>query len=460
MRPTWATCSSNLDYIATTAQKSGRSEKFLAIHFEGDQSEECRHIGVADVLVVTLCRLLSISAQFSCGFHCASIYPAAGSSLLCIMQEHKIGIKPVAFKGSSPPAVYAIEPVGSSIPRFPTTRYYGSKRKLLPWIFDCLRLLKFDTVLDAFGGTGSVSQLFRAMRKQVIYHDAFNFNTHVAGTLLTEDATITIGQLHSILDSVRPYKGTVARNFENVFFLPSEDEWIDGFATLVAEMVMSEADRALLYYLLYQSCLMKRPFNLFHRSNLAIRTAGGVTRSFGNATTWEKSFGEHMLRGLAELLSYRRDRLLPAVILPAGDVSLLKPGYDLVYLDPPYVASDERRNRDNYWRRYHFLEGLSMYSKWSELIDPASTIGMMPEPTHFNDWSRKKHFKEKLFDLIDCHKSSTVVLSYVKAAYPDDATILEFFESRFAKVTVHSTEHNHALSASRKREMLYIGVPK
>ncbi|MBX4894596.1 DNA adenine methylase [Rhizobium bangladeshense] len=376
------------------------------------------------------------------------------------MQEQQLKPKVISSTTLSTPQLYAIEPVASSISTFPTTRYYGSKRKLLPWVFDSVRLLEFDTVLDAFGGTGSVSQLFRAMRKRVFYHDAFHFNTHVARTLLTEDATINVERLNAILDAVRPIKGTIAQNFENIFFLPSEDEWIDGFATLIGEMTISDADQSLLLYLLYQSCLKKRPFNLFHRPNLAIRTASGVNRSFGNATTWERSFREHMLQGLAELLTYRRDRLPPATVLPAGDVSLLEPGYDLVYLDPPYVAADERRNRDNYWRRYHFLEGLSKYPEWSNLIEPGSNIGMMPEPTHFTDWSRKKHFKEKLFDLIDRNKNSTVVLSYVKAAYPDDASIREFFESRFANVTVHSTEHSHALSGSKRRELLYIGVPK
>ncbi|NTG76134.1 adenine methyltransferase [Agrobacterium rhizogenes] len=371
-------------------------------------------------------------------------------------------MKPENISSNTGPApqVYTIEPVATSISRFPTTRYYGSKRKLLPWVFDSLKLLEFDTVLDAFGGTGSVSQLFRAMRKRVSYHDAFQFNAHVAGTLLTEDATITVDRLDAILDGVRPIRGTIAKNFENIFFLPSEDEWIDGFVTVISEMTMSDANRSLLFYLLYQSCLKKRPFNLFHRPNLAIRTKCDVNRSFGNATTWEKSFREHMTQGLGELLSYRRERLPPAIVLPPSDVSLLEPGYDLVYLDPPYVSANERRNRDNYWRRYHFLEGLSKYSEWPNLIEPGSNIGMMREPTHFTDWSRKKLFKEKLFDLIDRHKNSTVVLSYVKAAYPDDVSIREFFESRFVKVTVHSTEHSHALSGSKRRELLYIGVPK
>jgi len=376
------------------------------------------------------------------------------------MQQAKLKSEVIRSDTRQAPQVITIEPVANSISKFPTTRYYGSKRKLLPWVFDSLKLLEFETVLDAFGGTGSVSQLFRAMRKRVFYHDAFQFNAHVATTLLTEDATLTADRLGSILDAVQPLEGTVAKNFQNIFFLPSEDRWIDGFATLLDGLEASDADRSLLSYLLYQACLKKRPFNLFHRPNLAIRTKSDVDRSFGNATTWEKSFREHILQGFGELQAYRRERLPAATILPPGDVSSLKSGYDLVYLDPPYVAADEKRNRDNYWRRYHFLEGLSRYSEWADLIEPKSTIGIMREPAHFTDWSRKKFFKEKLFDLIDKHKASTVVLSYVKAAYPDDISIREFFESRFAKVTVHSTEHSHALSGSKRRELLFIGVPK
>lgn len=376
------------------------------------------------------------------------------------MQEPKFRPQVISPDTDHPSRLYAIEPVANSILRFPSTRYYGSKRKLLSWVFDSIKLLEFNTVLDAFGGTGSVSQLFRSMKKQVSYHDAFQFNVDVASTLLTEDAAITAKILDDILDAVRPVTGTVSKNFHNVFFLPDENEWIDGFSILLGEVKASDPDRSLLRYLLYQSCLKKRPFNLFHRPNLAIRTNKEVPRSFGNSTTWEKSFREHMVQGLNELLAYKRDRLPSARILPPGDVSALDTGYDLVYLDPPYVSADERRNRDNYWRRYHFLEGLSKYPEWPSLIDQDSTIRMMREPAHFTDWSRKKFFKEKLFSLIDTHKRSTVALSYVKAAYPDDISIQEFFESRFARVTVHSTEHTHALSGSKKRELLFIGVPK
>lgn len=49
----------------------------------------------------------------------------------------------------------------------PTTRYQGSKRKILPWIYECIKDIEFNTVLDAFGGSGMVSCLFKRMGKIV-----------------------------------------------------------------------------------------------------------------------------------------------------------------------------------------------------------------------------------------------------------------------------------------------------
>lgn len=355
--------------------------------------------------------------------------------------------------------LYSIAPVREKIERFPTTRYYGSKRKLLPWLFDSLKLLNFQTVLDGFGGTGSVSMLFRAMRKDVVYHDAFRFNADIATATLTNFDLIEGDKLDQFLSEIAPSEGHVSTVFNGVFFTDAENQWIDGFMKRIGTSAFDKESKAVLMYLLYQACLKKRPFNLFHRSNLSIRTNSTVKRSFGNATTWERSFVHHMSEGYQELKHMRDERLVSAKVLPSGDVSDLPTGYDLVYLDPPYVSSSERANRDNYWLRYHFLEGLSDYDRWLPRIVPSSKVRQMEEPLHFTEWSKRKTFKEKLFSLIEKHRSSIVVLSYVKSAYPDDVEIREFFEATFSHVSVHSTEHSHALSASKKRELLFVGVP-
>ena len=67
---------------------------------------------------------------------------------------------------------------------FPSTRYQGSKRKIIPWLWDCFRELDFSSVLDVFGGTGSVSYLFKKMGKEVTYNDILLFNHEIGLALI------------------------------------------------------------------------------------------------------------------------------------------------------------------------------------------------------------------------------------------------------------------------------------
>ncbi|MCG2693424.1 DNA adenine methylase [Candidatus Parcubacteria bacterium] len=47
----------------------------------------------------------------------------------------------------------------------PSTRYQGSKYKIIKWIDYYTKDLKFDSVLDAFGGTGCVGYMFKKKRE-------------------------------------------------------------------------------------------------------------------------------------------------------------------------------------------------------------------------------------------------------------------------------------------------------
>ena len=60
--------------------------------------------------------------------------------------------------------------IEGKISDIPKTRYYGSKRKLLTWLYDTVKGFEFDTVLDVFGGTASVSRLFQEMRKDCLLY--------------------------------------------------------------------------------------------------------------------------------------------------------------------------------------------------------------------------------------------------------------------------------------------------
>lgn len=356
--------------------------------------------------------------------------------------------------------LHAISPNPTLIDAFPKTRYYGSKRRVLSWLYSELDTIDFTSVLDAFGGTACVSQLFRLMQKKVTYHDAFRFNLDVARTLLSDTLALSPGSLSLYLDSVRPCTGVVARNFKNVFFLHQENLWIDGFMEGLASSCLNGNQISLLRYLLYQACLKKRPFNIFHRANLALRTNASVNRSFGNSTTWERSFQEHIALAYNDLVASRFCSEHDVSIISPSCASTIDGNYDLVYIDPPYVSRKESYNRDDYWRRYHFLEGLSIYDNWEAQLDSYSDIKMMPTPKHFVAWSRKATFREQLFQFIKLHRKSIVVLSYVDNGYPSCDEIQSFLDDTFGKVLVKYLNLNHALSRERRKECLWIGFPR
>lgn len=356
--------------------------------------------------------------------------------------------------------LHSINPVPELIQRFPSTRYYGSKKKLLPWIFDNIKSLKFRTVLDGFGGTGSVSLLFKAMGKDVTYHDGFQFNRHVAQTVLRDKIAVDAETFKQFVNHVNPRKGFIYRQFKGLYYTDDENCWLDGFSNKLLLSGLSKPQVSLYLYTLFQACLKKRPFNLFHRANLNLRLNKKVSRTFGNKTTWERSFEELMVQSYQELSSSIFNGISSTNISNSSSVTRLSGDYDLVYLDPPYVSLSEKNNHDDYWRRYHFLEGLCCYIEWPYMIDHNSRLKEMYQPKHFSDWSRKSTFKKKLFGLIEKHKKSTVVLSYVSGAFPDEGELIEYFESCFPITSFHSKDHSHALCKSRKRELLFIGRHK
>lgn len=61
--------------------------------------------------------------------------------------------------------------VEAAPPPLPSTRYQGSKAKLMPWMWEHLKRLDFTTALDAFGGSGVVSYWLKRQGKQVTYND-------------------------------------------------------------------------------------------------------------------------------------------------------------------------------------------------------------------------------------------------------------------------------------------------
>lgn len=359
------------------------------------------------------------------------------------------------YLGSQADIPFLLDDVTSLIHHFPKTRYYGSKRRLLDWIYQALKDIPFNTVLDGFGGTASVSLLFKMMGKEVTFHDGLLCNTISAYALLADELPFSdIREAHIFIDKITPHRGFISKTFAGMYYTDKENNWLDGAATAIHN-IEDPAMRSVYLYCLYQACLKKRPFNLFHRANLNLRLNRHVPRSFGNFVTWETPFPNLMKVALPDVVGAVKPSLKSANILPYGDISRLNAGYDLVYLDPPYVSGT--RSAEDYLRRYHFLEGLSSYANWENEVDSTSTIKALKTRPYMSEWQSKQKFRERLFDLIHTNRQSIVVLSYLDGAYPSKADITNHFRKTFQCVRVLTKDFSHAMAKGKKVELLFIG---
>jgi adenine-specific DNA methylase len=338
--------------------------------------------------------------------------------------------------------------------RFVSTRYQGSKQRSFDLFERALRPLCFESAVDLFGGTGAVSWLFKSWGKRVHFNDCLRWCAEV-GTALVENAATRLDVVRAkellVAREGRRYDDFVARTFGGRFFLPEEDRFID----VVAQNVAAEPDRytrALGFYSLFQACLKKRPFNLFHRANLAVRLRD-VPRSFGNKATWESPFERVFLEALAEANDAVFDNgqnntvsCLDALACPLEA--------DLVYLDPPYVRRDGAAF--DYLDGYHFLEGLVEYDRWGERID--RRYKHLPFARRPSPFSSGAALHEALREIVARAKSARyVIVSYRDDGIPSIEQIEQMLRGEGRSVARFSRSVRYALSHRKGAEVVLVG---
>ena len=339
---------------------------------------------------------------------------------------------------------------------FPSTRYQGSKRKLLPALHRLFSDLPGDSCLDAFGGTGSVTHLLRSMGREVTYNDVLYGNEIIARALFSY-ATLSL-QREDIADLFERHPGRQYRShfqdvYQGIYYLDDENKQLDYAATNIRYLDQQAADEAC--YMLFQSMLSKRPYNLFHRANLNLRTRA-VRRSFGNKVTWDRSFSDHMLKFYRELERYRRNARGPAVHIERSSIFSLSGSWDLVYLDPPY-ARQQRQGPDNYFNYYHLLDAFVQYDCLPDRVchEYVHKPSYQPQQSWVPDGDVLEGFR-KLFEQF---YPATIVLSYRSDGFPSPEQLQELARRYYACVSVQDlSSYRYVLSSknSTTKEIVLI----
>jgi adenine-specific DNA methylase len=338
---------------------------------------------------------------------------------------------------------------------FPSTRFVGSKVKLADWIWSCLEAETFESTLEAFGGTGIFSFLAKQKGKEACFNDILAYNHNVGLALIeNSDTRISDDELRECLNNRKKhhYQNFIQTTFSDIYFTQEENEWLDMIVQNI-DLVNDKYKRAILFSALGQACLIKRPFNLFHRKNLYLRL-NDVKRSFNNKKNWDTRFEIYLQRFVDEynkaVFSNGKNNISLGL-----DVFELSDNYDAVYLDPPYMSG----HGVNYLELYHFLEGIVDYSSWDQKVNYSNKNRCMKQIKQISAWSRKSQITELLDKVIRKFSGSRLILSYRNDGYPSEDKLSELFKEHTGKKPrIFSIPYKYALSGKNVNELLFVSA--
>jgi DNA adenine methylase/adenine-specific DNA-methyltransferase len=327
----------------------------------------------------------------------------------------------------------------------------GSKYRLLPWIHEVLRSAgEFETALDAFSGSGCVGYLLKAMGKTVTANDALNFCATIGtATIENPNSTVSDKDLEFLLSYDPRHRRYIEQTFTGIFFTPEDLRFLDRVSWNLAG-IRSPFKRAVATAALIRSCVKRQPRGVF-------TVAGDPDRYKDGRRDLRLTLKEHFVEQIAAYneVCFDNGRANRA---KRGDVFDVDPdGFDLVYLDPPYVP---RADDNCYIKRYHFLEGLSLYWENVEIV-AASRVKKLKKP--FTPFSYRRTAIEAFEQLFARFARSTLVLSYSSNGFPDLAVLTELMRRSKRTVTIFERAHRYhfgthqAALRNQVREYLIVG---
>lgn len=291
-----------------------------------------------------------------------------------------------------------------------------------------------------------MSYLLKSLGYSVTSNDFLNFPATIAqATVQNHTDRLTQEEVDLICGPAVDDRDFIQSTFDGLYFTPADRKFLDSAWSHIDGLV--DGKRALAISALVLAAARKQPRGVFTFTDL---------RYDDGRRDLRLSMAEQFRECAA---AYNRVVFDSGEECAArcGDVSDLDTGYDVVYLDPPYAPPTD----DNcYIKRYHFLEGLSVYWRGQTIMQETKTKKLAKRYTPF---SYKHSVTEALRSTIEKFSDAAIVLSYSSNAVPDAATIQELMSAYKPSVQLVRIEHRYSFgthaSAQRREacEYLFIG---
>lgn len=330
---------------------------------------------------------------------------------------------------------------------FPRLRYMGSKYRLVPHLAEAFTQVGGTSALDAFSGSGVVAYALKALGYRVTANDFLTFPSVIAkATLVNQTVRLGADDVERICGPPADDRDFIRRTFDGLYYDEADRAFLDSAWSHIDTMVGHK--RALAIATLVLAAARKQPRGVFTFTERRYDDGRRDLR-----LSMREHFRERAEEYNAVVFNNRqRNR---AVSMDVFDLDAAD--YDVVYLDPPYAPP---RDDNCYIKRYHFLEGLSVYWRGKEILEDTRTKKLKKLYTPF---SYKHTVTEALRRLFKHFKDSAIVLSYSSNAVPDAATIEALLREVKDRVEVRVIDHKYSFgthtSATRRsvREYVFIG---
>ena len=312
--------------------------------------------------------------------------------------------------------------------KFPSTRFMGSKEKLLNYIWGVASQFEFETVLDLFSGSGVVSYMFKAQNKQVFSNDYMAFSANITKALVEDNnVVLTEKDLEIILNEDTVTDHFVSATYKDLYFYDEDNAFIDIVRANLRKL-KNENKEALVLMALVRACLKKRPRGIF--------TYTGYRYDDGRRDL-TLTLKEQFLEAVEAVNNAVFDNG-KANFSHHGDAMFTEQKADLVYIDPPYYSP---LSDNEYVRRYHFVEGLVRDWQGVEMQWHTKTKKFKSYPTPF---STQKGAYEAFDQLFEHHQNSIIIVSYSSNSLPNKEDMVEIMKKYKRNVDVVSVDYKYS----------------
>lgn len=324
---------------------------------------------------------------------------------------------------------------------FPRIRYMGSKYKLLRPLAEVFRELGGKTALDAFSGSGVVSYLLKTLGYAVDSNDFLNFSATISrAAIANQTVRLSDDDIEEACGPAVDDRDFIRTKFAGLYFTEDDRAFLDSAWSHVDRMRGAKRDLAIAALVL--AAARKQPRGVFTFTDF---------RYDDGRRDLRLPLRDHFRAAAAAYNRVVFDSHR-ACLAGCGDVFALSPRkHDVVYLDPPYAPP---RDDNCYIKRYHFLEGLSVYWRGQTILENTRTKKLAKKYTPF---SYKHTVSGALRRAFEQFHESTIVLSYSSNAVPDAATISHLLRDVKDNVEVHRIGHKYSFGthdAAQRRDVL------